>query len=71
MALGGEDGDLASATSPAIVGTPTGDDFPNGKTWNYEYSVEATNAVLKHNLKRVYDPKGQLVVSNVYHTGPV
>ena len=31
-------GDLISVTSPAVTGTPTGNDFPNGKTESYAYS---------------------------------
>ena len=65
---GGEDGDLKSVTSPAISGTSNGNDFLSGKTWTYEYSVGASTSVIKHNLEKVIDPKGQLVVKNVYNS---
>ena len=61
----GEPGDLRSATSPAVI-TTTGNDFPNGKTWYYEYTVGSSYSAIKHNLTAVFDPKGQNVVQNVY-----
>ena len=34
---GGRAGDLKSVTRPAVVGTPNGNDFPNGKTTTFTY----------------------------------
>ncbi len=65
----GEPGDLRSVTSPAVVGTSTGNDFPLGKTWNYEYTVGSSNDSLKHNLVAAMDPNGQYVVANAYYEG--
>lgn len=34
------EGNLASVTSPTVQGTPTGNDFPSGKTLRYAYTLE-------------------------------
>ena len=66
---GGSPGDLKSATSPVVVGTSTGNDFPNGKTTVYTYTSGFTDDRLNHNLLSITDPKGQTYVQNVYaHT---
>jgi RHS repeat-associated protein len=36
-----QEGNLVSETSPAVTGTPDGNDFPNGKTTRYDYINEA------------------------------
>jgi RHS repeat-associated protein len=49
-------GDLASVTSPAVIGTPNGNDFPSGKTTLYTYSSGFTDPNLNHNLLTVTAP---------------
>ena len=36
-----QEGNLVSETSPAVTGTPDGNDFPDGKTTRYDYIREA------------------------------
>ena len=49
-------GDLVEVTSPAVVGTPTGNDFPAGKTTRYEYSSGFDLVWLNHNILSVTAP---------------
>ena len=63
---GGNFGDLKSATSPAVTGTPTGNDYINGKTTLYTYSTGFDDECLNHNLLTITDPKGQTFLTNVY-----
>jgi RHS repeat-associated protein len=49
-------GDLLAVTSPAVTGTPNGNDFPNGKTWQYTYSSEFADDRLNHNLLTITAP---------------
>ena len=49
-------GDFVAVTSPAVTGTPNGNDFPAGKTTRYGYSSGFTNAVLNHNLISITAP---------------
>lgn len=63
---GGSLGDLKSVTSPAVTGTPTGNDFPNGKTTTYTYSTGFDDERLNHNLLTITDPKGQEFLRNSY-----
>ncbi|MBP7746933.1 MAG: RHS repeat protein [Phycisphaerae bacterium] len=65
---GGSSGDLKSATSPIVIGTPTGNDFPTGKTNFYTYSRGFADERLNHNLLTITDPKGQTYLQNVYAT---
>jgi len=65
---GGSPGDLKSVTTPAVVGTPRGNDFPAGKTTLYTYSSGFADERLNHNLLSITDPKGQTFVTNVYAT---
>ncbi len=64
---GGNPGDLASATSPAVTGTPTGNDFPSGKTVRYTYSMGNPQAALNGNLLTVTDARGQTYLQNEYY----
>ncbi len=52
---GGGFGDLKSVTSPAVVGTPNGNDFPDGKTITYTYSTGFADERLNHNLLTITD----------------
>lgn len=64
---GGSFGDLKSVTTPTVVGTPGGNDFPDGKTMVYTYSKGFAAERLNHNLLTITDPKGQLYLRNIYH----
>ncbi len=68
LELGGELDDLESATSPAVVGTPTGNDFPDGKTTVYTYSQGFAIGQLNHNLLSVTDPEGNTFLELAYST---
>jgi YD repeat-containing protein len=52
-------GELESVTSPAVTGTPNGNDFPAGKTTAYTYSSGYANAAENNLLLSVTDPLGQ------------
>jgi RHS repeat-associated protein len=49
-------GNLVGVTSPAVTGTPTGNDFPQGKTEAYTYSSGFSDERLNHNLLTVTAP---------------
>jgi len=50
-------GDLVGVTSPAVTGTPNGNDFPQGKTERYAYLSGANlDARLQHNLVSITAP---------------
>jgi RHS repeat-associated protein len=66
-------GDLVSVTSPAVTGTPTRNDFPRGKTTEYDYSSGFANPVLNHNLLAITAPnevasRGPARIQLVYET---
>ncbi len=65
---GGNFGDLKSVTTPAVVGTPHGNDFPAGKTTVYTYSTGSPDSNLNGNLLTVTDPKGQVFLTLEYAT---
>ncbi|MEK6674997.1 MAG: DUF6531 domain-containing protein, partial [Planctomycetota bacterium] len=65
---GGGAGDLKSVTYPAVVNTPTGNDFPNGKSWTYTYTKGFANNALNHNLITITDAKSQSYLVNSYAT---
>lgn len=50
---------LSSATTPAVTGTPNGNDYPEGKTTTYTYDNN-------HHLTSVIDPTGTVVETNQY-----
>ncbi len=62
----GAAGDLRSMTTPAVTGTPNGNDFPAGKTTTYTYSKGFADERLNHNLLTITDPKGQTWLTNGY-----
>jgi RHS repeat-associated protein len=66
----GSAGDLKSVTTPSVTGTPTGNDFPLGKTTTYTYSKGFADERLNHNLLTITDPKGQVYVQNTYSNDP-
>ncbi|MEK6851333.1 MAG: DUF6531 domain-containing protein, partial [Candidatus Thermoplasmatota archaeon] len=59
-------GDLWKVTSPAVTGTPNGNDFPSGKTTEYSYTSGSGSAWLNHNLLAIKDPKLQTFLVNTY-----
>lgn len=63
---GGGFGDLKSVTTPAVVGTPHGNDFPAGKTTVFTYSEGFADPRLNHNLLGITDPKGQTYLVNTF-----
>lgn len=65
---GGSLGDLKRVTSPPVVGTPTGNDFPDGKATVYTYSSGAGDDRLNHLLRTITDPKGQTYLRVYYDT---
>lgn len=64
--VGGSFGDLKSARSPIVVGTPTLNDFPGGKTNRYTYSEGFREDRENHLLLSITDPKGQNSREYVY-----
>ena len=56
---GGTEGDLKSVTTPAVTGTPHGNDFPNGKTTTYTYTRGFADPVLNSDLLTITDPRGK------------
>lgn len=57
-------GDLVSVTTPAVTGTSTGNNFPQGRTERYAYSSGFAQPELNHNLLSVTAPE------EVAHPGP-
>ncbi|MGE4180793.1 MAG: RHS repeat-associated core domain-containing protein [Limisphaerales bacterium] len=70
------EGDLRAVSSPAVTGTSNGNDFPDGKIVQYEYSAgfnpasDPRLAFLNHNLISVTDPKRQRYLVNRYGENP-
>lgn len=50
--------------------TPATPEYPEGLTTRYEYDRFRTHPALLHNLTRVIDPAGQVVVENRYGDNP-
>ncbi len=63
---GGSLRDLKSVTTPAVTGTPNGNDFPAGKTTLYTYTTGFADDRLNHRLLTITDPKGQTRLTNLY-----
>lgn len=59
-------GDLVACISPAVTGTPTGNDFPGGLTNRYAYTSGFADDRLNHNLTACIDAKGQTWLQVVY-----
>ncbi len=59
-------GDLVGVRSPIVVGTPTGNDFPGGKSVTYAYHNGCLNPELNHNLLTITDAKDQVFLVNQY-----
>jgi YD repeat-containing protein len=64
------DDHLTSVRSPAVTGTPTGNDFPEGKTTSYSYSTGFDDGRLNHNLLTITDARGQTWLTNTYSNEP-
>ncbi len=50
-------GDLVAVTRPAVVGTPSGNDFPAGKRTEYIYTTGFADERSNHNLTQIIDPR--------------
>ena len=68
----GSAGDLKSVRSPVVVGTPTGNDFPDGKTTIYKFTngTDGYYGDTLHGLSVIADPKGQTFLHNTYAPPP-
>ncbi len=51
-----QNGDLVAVRTPVVMGTPTRNDFPQGKTTRYGYSSGLNTDVLNHNLLTITAP---------------
>lgn len=60
-------GDLTACVSPAVIGTPNGNDFPEGKTNRYFYSSGFADERLNHNLVVCVDARDQARFQVQYH----
>jgi RHS repeat-associated protein len=67
-----EEGNLISATSPIVRGTPNGNDFPDGKTYRYSYNRSSDISTslrdvdhqrLSHNLSAIEYPNETAIAS--------
>jgi len=67
---GGSTGDLKSATSPPVTGTPNTNDFPLGKTTTYTYSSGAPDERENHLLLTMTDALGQPTAHCDYDLNP-
>ncbi len=61
-------GVLTTITSPPVIGTPNGNDFPNGKVHSYTYSQGFADERLNRNLTSCIDGKGQTAWQVTYRT---
>jgi YD repeat-containing protein len=61
-------GNLTACISPAVTGTPNGNDFAGGKTNRYTYSSGFLDERLNHNLTTCIDGKGQTSLRINYQT---
>jgi RHS repeat-associated protein len=52
-----ERGDLMAVTTPAVTGTSTGNDFPEGRTERYTYSSGFAQPELNHNILTLTAPE--------------
>jgi RHS repeat-associated protein len=59
-------GNLQTVTSPAVSGTPTGNDFPNGKTEGYTYTSGYSDDRLNHELQTIQPPNEYAAHSHTY-----
>ncbi len=50
------DGNLSSITTPPVTGTPTGNDFPAGKTTRFRYETASPIPQLRHNILGITAP---------------
>ncbi|MCI0540994.1 MAG: DUF6531 domain-containing protein, partial [Verrucomicrobiales bacterium] len=67
--------DLIAVRTPVVIGTSTGNDFPNGRTERYAYSSGFPHPELNHNILSVTYPEevvrgGPPVLTWTYGTNP-
>lgn len=65
---GGSFGDLKSVTSPIVTNSPTGNDFPSGKTTTYSYTEGFADPRANHMLLARTDADAQTTHEHVYQT---
>ncbi|WP_280524034.1 RHS repeat-associated core domain-containing protein [Enhygromyxa salina] len=63
---GGNPHDLRRVTLPPIVGTVTGNDFPDGTSTTYTYATGTGHTELDGNLLTIEDSLGQIYLRNTY-----
>jgi YD repeat-containing protein len=68
---GGNPGDLKSATAPPVIGTPNGNDFPDGKTVTYTYTSGHADDRANHLLSSITDALGQTPLHCDYDIEPL
>jgi len=61
---------LISATTPAVINTPHGNDFPNGKTTTYTYSNGFNDRNLNNNLLTITDGRRNDPTDPTFGQGP-
>ncbi|MFM1770404.1 MAG: hypothetical protein RJA22_2933 [Verrucomicrobiota bacterium] len=61
------EGNLTAVVSPAVTGTPTGNDFPGGLTNRFAYAKGSADTRLNHNLTACTDALGQTWLTVGYH----
>ncbi|MCP5524751.1 MAG: DUF2778 domain-containing protein [Verrucomicrobiales bacterium] len=66
----GQAGDLKAVISPAVTGTPDGNDFPNGKKTTYTYFGSTMTGKLDHNLLTITDGRRNDPDDPTYGSGP-
>ncbi|MBI2926319.1 MAG: hypothetical protein HYY24_11520 [Verrucomicrobia bacterium] len=67
---GGSFGDLKSVRTPVVVGTPNGNDFPDGKKTTYTYSTGFADERLNHNLLTITDGRRNDPSDPTFGQGP-
>ena len=67
---GGSFGDLKSCTTPAVVSTPNGNDFPEGKTTRFTYTTGFNDDQLNHNLLTITDGRRNDSNDDTFGQGP-
>jgi RHS repeat-associated protein len=68
-------GELVGVTTPAVTGTPNGNDFPNGKTTQFTYSHGLPDQRINHEMQTVTAPNevatgGPARMTYTYDTDP-
>ncbi len=62
----GSAGDLRAVSTPAVTGTPTGNNFPAGQVTRYTYTRGSLDDRLNHLITSITDAKGQTSLRVTY-----